>query len=107
MQEHGYSYELLNAAQNRFTLAHEVGHNLGVMHDPANATTSAAYSYGYGYISPGGYGDIMSYASNRINYYSNPNLIINGQPFGSPTQNTVEALNNIRFLAASWRPTRV
>ena len=43
--------------------AHELGHNMGLQHDPNNASGSAAYSYAYGYQHPAGaFRTVMAYA---------------------------------------------
>lgn len=64
------------------SFAHEVGHNMGLTHDRPNAAGEGAtfFSYGYGlnYNGPtANLGDIMSYASNRVPFFSSPNLRCN------------------------------
>ena len=84
-------------------LAHELGHNMGNNHDPANAGTSTpgATSYGYGWtrcgtgatagcpatagfnsVGTGGFGTIMSYWRPTLARFSNPNDTCSGN--GSP-----------------------
>lgn len=62
------------------TFAHELGHNMGLMHDRANAGGGqGATPYAFGYIIPGtSNGDVMSYASGRIQAFSNPGLRCTG-----------------------------
>jgi len=67
-----------------YALAHEVGHNLGSVHDRANATINGAYSYSYGYDVPGVFGTIMSYEGPVIGYFSNPDITYNGYSIGVP-----------------------
>jgi hypothetical protein len=87
-------------------LAHELGHNMGNHHDPANAGTTAfgATSYAYGYTrcgtSPsatcpsaggfnqtgsGGFGTIMSYWRPTLARFSNPNDTCSGNGSGTVT----------------------
>jgi hypothetical protein len=61
------------------TLAHELGHNLGLEHDRANSGSIGATRYGYGYSIPAtSVGDVMSYASQDAQAFSNPALICTG-----------------------------
>jgi len=67
-----------------FTLAHELGHNMGLAHDRANAGSSCN-SYAYGYLTQpsGAYGSIMSYPGTRQRTYSNPDMLApNGEAMG-------------------------
>ena len=74
------------------TLAHEIGHNLGSAHarnqtqsDPQPGATNDAYGYNLTDPVTGTvYDDIMSVSSNsvRVPLYSNPNLTVDGMPFG-------------------------
>lgn len=63
--------------------AHEIGHNLGAMHDRANAGTAVgAYPFGFGYGVRGKFGTVMSYVSPRIGRYSDPDTTCSGVPCG-------------------------
>lgn len=70
------------------TFAHEVGHNQGNSHDRANGS-GGAYPYSYGYrtcdhpaLANGqSFRTVMAYSCtgvNRVNYFSNPNVLYNG-----------------------------
>lgn len=61
------------------SFAHEVGHNLGAMHDRANAgTATGAFPFGFGYGVRGVFGTVMSYISPRIGRYSDPDTTCAG-----------------------------
>jgi len=86
-----------------YSFGHEIGHNIGLHHDPATSTNTA-FSYGHGHlIAQGSYTKglrtILAYnAANhgtRVNYYSNPN--INHPSTGTPTGVTGTS-NNARLL---------
>lgn len=64
-----------------YTLAHELGHNMGSMHDRMEGGTGA-YPYSFGHKEAGKYRTIMAYpctpACSRINHYSNPTVQYQG-----------------------------
>ncbi len=68
------------------SFAHEIGHNLGLLHDRANASGTGSTNYAFGYIdASAGFGTIMSYYTGaRLSRYSNPNVTCNGVPCGKP-----------------------
>ncbi len=71
---------------------HELGHNMGLMHDRATVIAGnggnisyGATSYAFGYIIPGtnpSVGDIMSYSSRSVNCFSSPNVFRQGPVSG-------------------------
>ena len=68
------------------TVPHELGHNMGLMHDRGNAgTATGATPYGFGYIIPGtspSVGDIMSYANRSVNCFASPSVFRQGPGAG-------------------------
>ncbi len=93
-------------AAGNLSLAHEIGHNEGLHHDPANASGQGAYPYAFGYQDPGGlFRTVMSYGmSTRIPYFSNPNVFYSAKPTGvANTQDNARALNNTASTVANFR----
>ena len=87
-----------SCAVGYYSFGHEVGHNIGLTHNP-EASTNTAYPYGHGHliqrgIASTGYRTILAYSatghSTRVNYYSNPSVIY--PKTGTPTG--VEGLSN-------------
>lgn len=104
-----FSVVARTCATGYYSFAHEIGHNFGANHDPANASGSP-YSYGHGYQRPtNGWRTIMAYACSgasctRINYWSNPNKTYNGVAMGTTsTHNNARVLNQRAATVAAFR----
>lgn len=96
-------------AVGNLSFAHELGHNMGAHHDPANAG-SAAYPYAYGHFINGLYRTVMSYSSQcpsgctRVAYFSNPNISYLSQPTGiADARDNHRVLNNTASVVANFR----
>ena len=92
------------------TFVHELGHNMGSMHDRANSGGGmGAYPYSYGYGVSGTFGSVMSYINPRIGKFSNPAITCaNGIACGvsetaSNSANNALSLNNTRVAVAGFR----
>jgi len=105
------------------TLAHEIGHNQGALHDrdQHSGGTVGAYNYGFKRCSDGSDEDfgapyfrtVMSYSCSgapRVGRFSNPNILFNGVPQGTdpdtnPDRGTFNArtLNESASYVASFR----
>lgn len=76
-----------SCATGYFSFIHEIGHLIGCRHDYSTDTTSVPYVDGHGYVSSDGtWRTIMSYGGSgctRLPYWSNPNILYNGEPMGS------------------------
>jgi peptidyl-Asp metalloendopeptidase len=98
-----------SCATGNYSFAHEIGHLQSARHDPANDPTTTPYAYGHGYQSPtSAWRTIMSYNCTsgcpRINYWSNPNLVLGGQAMGTTaSSNNALVLNNTRATVAAYR----
>lgn len=92
-----YGFSVVNSAcLSSYSLAHEIGHNLGNQHNRENAGSGAAFNYSYGYrycaTDGSGFRTIMSYdcagkdninqGIQRIPYFSNPDVYFNGRSTG-------------------------
>lgn len=71
------------------TLAHEIGHNQGNMHNREDSGYAGAYPYSYGFrrctTDGSGFRTVMSYSCSgaaRINHFSNPAVSFGGYPTG-------------------------
>lgn len=94
-----------SCAIGNLSYAHEVGHNQGLHHDPANASSSSSYPYAYGYQEPSGYfRTVLSYGSStRVPYLSNPTVAYSGLPTGTASQDNARALTNNLSTVAAFR----
>ncbi len=94
-----YAFSAINPACNgSATLAHELGHNMGLRHDRYVEAAASADVYNYGYVSTQAkVRDIMSYnnqcsalgiSCQRVTYFSSPLINYNGYPLGIPKGTT-------------------
>ncbi len=86
-----------------YSFAHEIGHNIGLMHN-IEISYNPWYPDGYGYLIPKGTSStglrtILAYRAaghnTRVNYYSNPVII---HPITETATGVVDAANNARIL---------
>lgn len=103
------SYAVLNDGQfstqycEALSLAHELGHLLGAVHDKDNAPFKGVFTYSFGKGIPGVFGTVMSYISPRVGLFSSPQLTCteDGQPCGSSIENVVATIIRTKpFVAA-------
>jgi hypothetical protein len=102
---------------SQHTLAHEVGHNQGNMHDRASTSNTGAYPYSYGFrrcLTDGtGFRTVMSYScsgANRVAWFSNPNAYYNGFATGiayetdpASSADNARSMNNTAATVAAFR----
>jgi hypothetical protein len=102
-----YAFNVVDqsCAGGYLSYAHEVGHNQGLHHDPANASGTPSYPYAYGYQEvSGAFRTVMSYGSAaRVQHFSNPNVLYGGRPTGTSTQDNARALNGTAATVANFR----
>lgn len=85
------------------SLAHELGHNLGNVHDKANSSFTGAFAYSYGKGVSGVFGTVMSYISPRVALFSSPQLLCGTthQACGSSTENVVATMLQTKAIVAA------
>ena len=85
-----------SCAAGYLSYAHEVGHNQGLQHDPANAGSAPSYPFAYGYQDPAGqFRTVLAYGgATRIPYFSSPLVTYNNAPTGTASQDNARALNS-------------
>lgn len=105
-----FSVTLRTCASANLTLAHELGHNQGCQHDRDNADTGIyPYAYGHRFNAPNLKRTIMAYdPGERVNHFSNPNVLFNGVPTGVPIGQPLEAhnaqtINNTALTISQYR----
>jgi len=85
------------------SLAHELGHLLGAVHDKDNAPFKGVFSYSFGRGVPGVFGTVMSYIQPRVALFSSPQLSCSpdGQPCGTSNENVVATILQTKSIAAA------
>lgn len=109
----GFSVTARSCALGNKSFAHELGHNMGAHHDPANSDDAGPKPYNHGYISPQrtwrtvmAYGDPCSFCP-RLSFFSNPRLNnVDGDALGTAMQsNNALVLNLTGKAIAGYRST--
>ncbi|WP_416398790.1 RICIN domain-containing protein [Allohahella sp. A8] len=108
-----YAYSMAGPQCGPMTMAHELGHNMGLNHSRKQGNTSGyRYAYGLGHGENYSFSTIMAYAhvysTSRMGKFSNPNVSCNGKPCGVPAGKSAQAdaaraLNNVRDEVAAFR----
>jgi len=107
---YGFSVVNRGCATGNLSFAHELGHNMGLLHDPAVDPGTSPYAYGHGYVDPAcKFRTVMAYpncGSPRVTYFSNPNVIYPGtlSPMGTTqTSDAARVLNTVGNTVANFK----
>jgi len=90
------------------SIAHEIGHILGVRHDRFVDQNDGPFPYGHGYVNDTKWRDIMSYKAGcggcpRIPYWSNPRVLYKGQPTGTPASDSARVILELAERVSNFR----
>ncbi|MES2935986.1 MAG: M12 family metallo-peptidase [Pseudomonadota bacterium] len=112
----GYSTVRRSCATGNYSFGHEMGHNMGMMHDVFVESGTLPYPYAHGYTAPSAtnpWRTIMAYNNacaavnktcTRIQYWSNPTQTFSGVAMGNvSTADDHRALNNTASVVANFR----
>ena len=116
-----YAYSLSGDTCGGRTMAHEMGHTMGLGHRPAQGSTGTVATWGRGWGVNGSFVTVMAYNSaygvhnsgGRLQIHSNPDLSVClnlacGQPINlQDGANATLALNLAAPQVANWMPTMV
>ncbi len=107
-----------SCATGYYSFGHELGHNMSAHHDWFVNPGTSPYPYNHGYVNAADrWRTIMAYNSEcssggfnctRLKYWSNPNVLYNGNPMGVPAGSPNPAdnrltLNNTACTVANFR----
>lgn len=89
-----------------YTMAHEIGHNLGCAHDLPNSFNDAYFPWSYGYVDPlDEWHTIMAVfqPNQTIPHFSNPAVSYLGRPTGDDFADNAFTMELTRHIVANYR----
>ena len=91
-----------------YSVAHEIGHLIGARHEPTMDKIKTPFPYGHGYVNGTKWRDIMSYKEScdgcpRVPVWSNPKVLIKGEPAGTPQQDNARVIAEQAARVAGFR----
>ena len=97
-----YAYAAVSIGGPMTTACHELGHNLGCMHEAGNG----AFPYSHAYASVGGNRTIMCATVGNLDLFSSPQMVYNGETYGSAgsQDNARTILQDAPIAAAYYTP---
>jgi hypothetical protein len=112
-----YSVTSFFCATGYFSFSHEIGHNLGLLHDRGTADACDANHHRFGYRDPNAqFRSILAYgcrrgqcdenpadgSCTRVQRFSNVNSLYNGAKIGTKKDNNAKAINDVRGEVAGY-----
>jgi Metallo-peptidase family M12 len=90
------------------SIAHEIGHILGVRHDRFVDQNDHPFAYAHGYVNGSKWRDIMSYKVGcggcpRIPYLSNPRVLYKGEPTGTAAADSARVILELAERVSKFR----
>ena len=95
-------------ATTTMSIAHEIGHILGIRHDRFVDQSNTPFAYGHGYVNGTKWRDIMSYNEGcggcpRIPYWSNPRIMYKGEPTGTDAADSARVILELAERVSKFR----
>jgi Metallo-peptidase family M12 len=95
-------------ATTTMSIAHEIGHVLGIRHDRFVDQSNTPFAYGHGYVNGTKWRDIMSYNEGcggcpRIPYWSNPRIMYKGEPTGTDAADSARVILELAERVSKFR----
>jgi hypothetical protein len=115
---HAFAVVARDCATGYYSFGHELGHNMGALHDWYVDSGTSPYAHAHGYVKKtSGWRTIMAYNSecsdsgfycSRLQYWSNPDVTYGGLPMGVPegvarAADNRKTLNKTAFTVANFR----
>jgi peptidyl-Asp metalloendopeptidase len=90
------------------SIAHEIGHILGIRHDRHADATNTPFAYGHGHVNGEKWRDVMSYNGGcggcpRIAHFSNPRVMYKGEPTGTAAADSARVILELAERVANFR----
>ncbi|MDC1299950.1 M12 family metallo-peptidase [bacterium] len=107
-----FAYSVVRKSAGAVTIAHELGHNMGLGHSVIQGSEGSPFSWGRGHGVKGRFATIMAYAhvypAPRVHVFSNPKIRCDGLRCGvggdhRESANSARALNCVRFYISKHR----